>query len=574
MTDKTQSKPHVVEITALLFWCFLIFFRLGIGELQSWDEGLYAVRARACLEFNTWLDQTDYAAGELYSSSHPPLGVWLTAASFAAFGINEWSARLPAALAGALLIITLHFFLRKRFSMTAALMGSGSLALAFHFLWYSRHGQLDSLQLLFTGLGFFFFIRLLEHRRSSDVLWCGVFLGLSLLSKFLVSGLAIAAWLPALWIAENRWARKAFPVSLLIAFAVSAPWYIFMAVSHPGFLSHLVGAVQAITLTGYTALPSRAWWYYFNQVLIALPLLPLALVGRTSTGPRKTLWNISLTWFLFVLVVLTLSVTKMPHFTLHLLLPGALLIASSFERVRACSVKSAALLVAAVGITTSWSLSELVRMSVKAMALRPDAVPALLTAVGIISITAVTVAIIVNRKLPAAKAAVPFLSAILVLLSLVTLWKQATRPEAVYTSGAREIRSWPGLSSISHLLIIHRPTRYSRYQPQLAFYLDGWTLGWQKGRTSVSIPWDQPDSIRTFLVSKALPSTRTAVIWSRPWNTLARLNNSEQAQIARLDSLLRRLCIEKLNTRNYRLYTPRDIEEPSSSGQDIQAKRR
>ena len=87
-----------------------------MGEVQPWDEALYCVRANACLQFGAWLDQTQYAVGGLYSSTHPPLLIWLMAGFVKLFGERKAKRRL---VWNALLFFRLGIVLRNKFSIHA-----------------------------------------------------------------------------------------------------------------------------------------------------------------------------------------------------------------------------------------------------------------------------------------------------------------------------------------------------------------------------------------------------------------------------------------------------------------------
>jgi hypothetical protein len=73
------------------------FANLDVRKLQHPDEGRYAEIAREMVATGDWV--TPRLNGIKYFEK-PPLQYWLTAARFRAFEVDEWPARLPAALAG------------------------------------------------------------------------------------------------------------------------------------------------------------------------------------------------------------------------------------------------------------------------------------------------------------------------------------------------------------------------------------------------------------------------------------------------------------------------------------------
>src|SRR5262249_36153165 len=69
---------------------------LGGPSLWDVDEGVNAEAAREMREANTWIIPTFNF--ELRTAK-PVMLYWLQRASYAAFGVSEWSARLPSVLA-------------------------------------------------------------------------------------------------------------------------------------------------------------------------------------------------------------------------------------------------------------------------------------------------------------------------------------------------------------------------------------------------------------------------------------------------------------------------------------------
>ena len=84
-------------------WWFLPFVLLlflgllGTRSLNEPDEGRYAEIAREMVETGNWLVPHIWYVPHL---DKPPFTYWAVAASLSVFGVNEWAARLPLALAG------------------------------------------------------------------------------------------------------------------------------------------------------------------------------------------------------------------------------------------------------------------------------------------------------------------------------------------------------------------------------------------------------------------------------------------------------------------------------------------
>ncbi len=91
--DSDQRSPWwFLPLVALLFLGLL-----GTRSLNEPDEGRYAEIAREMIETGNWFVPQIWYVPHL---DKPPFTYWAVAASLSVFGVNEWAARLPLALAG------------------------------------------------------------------------------------------------------------------------------------------------------------------------------------------------------------------------------------------------------------------------------------------------------------------------------------------------------------------------------------------------------------------------------------------------------------------------------------------
>ena len=79
---------------------------LDMRQLQHPDEGRYAEIAREMAVSGDWVTPR---LNDLKYFEKPPLQYWLGAATFDALGVNEWTARLPTAVAGFLAVLAVGF---------------------------------------------------------------------------------------------------------------------------------------------------------------------------------------------------------------------------------------------------------------------------------------------------------------------------------------------------------------------------------------------------------------------------------------------------------------------------------
>jgi hypothetical protein len=137
-----MSRPWWM-ILALGVWGFLLFAQLGRYALWD-DESLVALSAKAAQrtgDTSVLLDHGNIVAyrnglciHDFADRSTPPLPSYLTAASFTAFGVSAWTARLPFALLGIGTGLLLFLWARplpslQRWIFLAAIFGNVSLIL-------------------------------------------------------------------------------------------------------------------------------------------------------------------------------------------------------------------------------------------------------------------------------------------------------------------------------------------------------------------------------------------------------------------------------------------------------------
>ena len=101
------------------------FCNLGYRHLIKPDEGRYAEIPREMVVSGDWL--TPHLNGYKYFEK-PALQYWLTAAAFAAFGQNEWAARLWPGLSGFLGVLLVFWAGKRLFSPPAGLCGAAVAA--------------------------------------------------------------------------------------------------------------------------------------------------------------------------------------------------------------------------------------------------------------------------------------------------------------------------------------------------------------------------------------------------------------------------------------------------------------
>src|SRR6266850_3039309 len=97
---------------------FVLLYQLGGAALFEPDEGRNSEKAREILVLNDWITPHENFHAVL---DKPIFYYWLVALSYKLFGVSEWSARLPSALAAMACAWLVYCFARARWGRGEAL---------------------------------------------------------------------------------------------------------------------------------------------------------------------------------------------------------------------------------------------------------------------------------------------------------------------------------------------------------------------------------------------------------------------------------------------------------------------
>jgi 4-amino-4-deoxy-L-arabinose transferase-like glycosyltransferase len=205
---------------------------LGAPSLWDMDEGVNAQAAREMWDAGTWIIPTfNYQL----RTAKPALLYWLQQASYKAFGVSEWSARLPSVLAAWLTVLLVYELTLRMFgasSSATALLAGIVLASVLHFGMLAHAATPDATLLLFTVLAFFAFW--VGHAGESRrwFIPMAAACGLAMLTKGPV-GLLLPGFVVFVYFAWNRELSRLLDHRLLLAglvfVLVAGPWYALVA---------------------------------------------------------------------------------------------------------------------------------------------------------------------------------------------------------------------------------------------------------------------------------------------------------------------------------------------------------
>ena len=334
-------------IPVLLLAVLSFFGGLSRGAITDTDEAFYAESAREMVESGDWL--TPYFNYQARFQK-PILYYWLTAATFAVTGPNEFAARLWAAVSGVGLVLITTACGRRWFDETIGVLAGAITATSFGYFALARMSLPDLPLAFFITLTIWAALVATLERERQPRHWLLAAAAAAALG-FLTKG-PLGIIIPVLVIAPVLLIeRRSFDLELsdlvlaaLLFMAIAMPWYMAMWWRHgPAYLEgFFIGDNYERFATSRFNDP-RPFWFYVP--VLAGGLLPWTALTVVWLGPvwqaitrRRSVATVDLRlllWLVLPLIFFTLSIGKQPRYILPALPPLALLLASSIiERTR------------------------------------------------------------------------------------------------------------------------------------------------------------------------------------------------------------------------------------------------
>ena len=241
-----------------------------------------------------------------------PLLYWLIAVFYLVFGVHDWVARIPIALAAVLLCWTTARYGAWAFGRRAGFYAGLALATCLGLFLFTRILIPDVMLTLTVAVCFFAFQRALDEdgeelhppgpirapflRVNGQSRWAALLaasLGVGVLLKGLIA-LVVPVGGALLYLALTRqlfvrqtWRRLHPGSGLLIFFAIAAPWHILATLRMPPYFNFSMHS-------GPGEYHGFFWFYFINEHL--LRFLNLRYPRDYNTVPRLAFWLLNLLW--------------------------------------------------------------------------------------------------------------------------------------------------------------------------------------------------------------------------------------------------------------------------------------
>jgi len=327
-------------VLCLLYVC--LFSGLGALGLVGPDEPRYAAIARAMSETHDWI--TPRLWGTPWFEK-PVLYYWTAGIAMRLFGVSEFAARLPSALAALLAVVAVAWTALRSYGVGAAWYTLLMLPTSVAMIGFSRAASPD---MLFAGLltaAMAVAVEMLQKPHPGLILRVafGFFLGAAVLAKG-PAAVILAGGATLLWATLTRQWRAPFrflhPLIIVVFCATALPWYVLCALRNPDFLRVFIWQHNFERYLTPIFEHRQPFWFFGPIFLLGiLPWLPLLIPSLNDAGAHlRSLERLSspalfiVCWGLFVLLFFSLSQSKLPGYILPAFPPAVLLLCASTAR--------------------------------------------------------------------------------------------------------------------------------------------------------------------------------------------------------------------------------------------------
>lgn len=496
---KTKKIDYSI-IAVLFFFGFIAVLDIGTGEIQGWDEGLYAIRARSILLFSAFWDQTEYAVGGLYSSTYPPMFVWIMSGAMYLIGESNFSVRILSALSSILSIFLLYSIstriVKKDLALMSALLLSGT------FCWnsYARLGMTDIFLISIFLLSFWSIIKADENYKSNKkylfILLFGISFFIALMTKIVISFLPLMFVAIYFFFGKDRSIKHFLILASILSALFAYPWYWFMAEKYGSnfynamLVPHLYSVVENNT-------PRLGVFYYLNQIVVSNPFLLLTFLSPIiifikykkkdlfQNYNEKIVLLPLLLWFFIGFTIFSASVTKLHHYTNYIIPSGIAIALYSMSKLDDYikNPKLKWLVVLGLIMWGLWAFSGGLRQGVKALEF-PENIPIIVIFTGSFVIFALAT-LLLSKKIINMIYNPVFKKVVLIIFALLII--RVVSANSLIPNGREQGASESSfliyhLSENSFVYVYHEHTEAEVINPQLDWYLNGWMTGWHKFR--------------------------------------------------------------------------------------------
>jgi 4-amino-4-deoxy-L-arabinose transferase-like glycosyltransferase len=304
----------------------------------------------------------DWVTPRLWGSpwfEKPVLYYWSAGIAMRIFGVGEFAARLPSAMAALLAVIAVAWTALRSYGIGAAWFVLLMLPTSVALVAFARAASPDMLFAGFLTAAMAVACEMLQKPRPGNALRIafGFFLGVAVLAKG-PAAVILAGGATILWAAASRqWTaplRFLHPLIVAVFCLTALPWYVLCATRNPDFLRVFIWEHNFQRYLTPVFEHRQPFWFFGVVFLVSIiPWLPMSIaaLGDAKVSLQSKRWRHSPAlfmgcWSLFTLVFFSASQSKLPGYILPAIPPALLLLGASVaKQVHQKTFKLSALIV-------------------------------------------------------------------------------------------------------------------------------------------------------------------------------------------------------------------------------------
>jgi 4-amino-4-deoxy-L-arabinose transferase-like glycosyltransferase len=294
-TSLPTPKNHLYLYLTILLVSGIVYLGCIISPPSLMDDvdATQATIARNMLVSGDWVTAH---INKIAFLEKPPMIYWSIALSYKVFGVHDWAARIPVALATMALCVLTAAFGAWAFGRRAGLFAGLCMSTCLGLFLFTRILIPDVMQAFAIALALWAFMRALDEEEPRPRLWSiimAVSLGTGLLLKSLI-GVVFPSAIGLIYLflthqlfSARTWKRLHPFSGASIVILIAAPWHILAALRNPPYF--------VFTLhSGPGQYHGFLWFFFINEQL--LRFLNLRYPRDYDTVPRLYFWLFHLAW--------------------------------------------------------------------------------------------------------------------------------------------------------------------------------------------------------------------------------------------------------------------------------------
>ena len=285
-----RHAPLIVALVAAVIFLGCI---VSPPSLMDDVDAVQAQIARNMLQSGDWV--TARLDGIAYLEK-APLKYWSIAVFFLVFGVHDWAARIPLALATVALCWLTARFGVWAFGWRGGLYSGLTLACSVGLFLFTRILIPDAMLTLAIAATLWSLLRVTDETEAHPTRWAYLMwaaMGTGLLLKGLIAALIpVAAGLLYLFFAgllfrRATWTRLRPFSGILLLLAIAAPWHVLATLRNPPYFDFTMHSERG-SYHGFF------WFYFINEHV--LRFLNLRYPRDYNTVPRLYFWLFHVLW--------------------------------------------------------------------------------------------------------------------------------------------------------------------------------------------------------------------------------------------------------------------------------------